>query len=42
MKSEVMFSDTFLMPDVLATNLMFTGLFFSHFLSFYDENKLDS
>jgi len=28
----VMFSDKFLMSDVLATNLMLTGLFFSHFL----------
>jgi len=32
------------MPDVLATKLMLTGLLFcfSHFLSFWDENKLDS
>jgi len=43
MTSDVMFSDEFLMSDVLATNLMLTGLlFFPHFLSFYDKNKLDS
>jgi len=43
MTSDVMFSDKFLMSDVLATNLMLTEvLFFSHFLSFQDENKLDS
>jgi len=43
MTSHVMFSDKFLMSDVLWTNLMLTGfLFFSHFLSFQDENKLDS
>jgi len=36
MKSDVMFSDKFLMSDVLSTNLMLTGLFFlfSPFLSF--------
>jgi len=39
MTSDVMFSDKFLMPDVLTTNLMlteFSGLLFlfSHFLSF--------
>jgi len=32
MTSDVMFSDKFLMSDVLATNLMLTGLFFSLFL----------
>jgi len=38
-----MFSDKFLLSDVLATNLMLTGfLFFVHFLSFQDENTLDS
>jgi len=44
MTSDVMFSDKFLMSDVLVTNLMLTWLlrFFPHFLSFYDENKLDS
>jgi len=42
MTSEVIFSDKFLMPDVLTTNLMLTGLLFSHFLPFKDENKLDS
>jgi len=34
MASDVMFSDTFLMSDVLATNILLTGLFFhisSHF-----------
>ena len=31
MTSDVMFSDKFLMFDVLATNLMLTGLFFSKF-----------
>ena len=43
MTSDVMFSDKFLMSDVLWTNLMLTGFFFfPHFLSFQDENKLDS
>jgi len=43
MTSDVMFSDKFLMSGVLWTNLMLTGfLFFPHFLSFQDENKLDS
>jgi len=43
MTSDVMFSDKFLMSDVLWANLMLTGfLFFPHFLSFQDENKLDS
>ena len=43
MTSDVMFSDKFLMSDVLWTNLMLTGfLFFPHFLSFQDENKIDS
>jgi len=42
MTSNVMFSDKFLMSDVLATNLMLTGLFLSYFLSFQDENQFDS
>ena len=43
MTSDVMFSDKLMMSDVLVTNLMLTGLlFFSHFLSFQDENRLDS
>jgi len=43
MTLDVMFSDKFLTSDILATNLMLTGfLFFPHFLSFQDENKLDS
>jgi len=43
MTSNVMFSDKFLMSDVLTTNLMLTELlFFPHFLSFQNENKLDS
>jgi len=42
MTSDVMFSDKFLMSDVLAKNLMLAGLFFSHFLAFLEENKLDS
>ena len=43
MTPDVIFSDKFLTSDVLATNLMLTGfLFFPLFLSFQDENKLDS
>jgi len=43
MTSHVMFSHKFLMSDVLWTNLMLTGfLFFPHFFSFQDENKLNS
>jgi len=30
-----MFSDKFMMPDVLATNLMLTGLFFLHISSHF-------
>ena len=30
----IMFSDKYLMFDILVTNLMLTGLFFSHFLCF--------
>jgi len=42
MTSDVMSPDKFLMSDVEAKNLMLTGLlFFSHFFSFQDENKLD-
>jgi len=40
MTSDVMVSDKFLMSDVLATNLR--CCFFPHFLSFQDENRLDS
>jgi len=44
MTLDVIFSDKFLTSDGLSTNLMLTGLLFcfAHFLSFYDENKLDS
>jgi len=40
MTSNVMFSDKFLMSDVLATNLMLTGLLFFFYISSHFRTKI--